>query len=185
MALADQKEAPLPSADHKPLRGDASRQASAASGRGKCPRPTRDQQKWGETEDPLSLQSQHRLGHHDPQPRPRGWPAGPRRPSLCRPHQRWRRGSGFDWTVSSETHCHDSPPPPSANQNTSLQPISAAASDSSRVGGPQRVTALRTHPAGTAVLGPAYSSSCRHCGKQTPPQTPAGMQGWPEGTWLV
>lgn len=44
VAPADQKEAPLPSPDRTPVRGDASRQASAASARGKCPRPTRDQQ---------------------------------------------------------------------------------------------------------------------------------------------
>lgn len=71
VAPADQKEAPLRSPDGTPVRCDASRQASAASVRGKCPRPTRDQQKRGETEDPHSLQSQHRLQHRPAAPPPR------------------------------------------------------------------------------------------------------------------
>lgn len=76
--------------------------------------------------------------------------------------------------------------PAPANQNSVLAAhLRCCFKDSSRVGGQQLVTALRTHPAGTAILGPAYSSSRRHCGKQAPPQTPARMQGWPEGTWLV
>ena len=98
-------------------RGKPLRQASAASVHGRL-----ETSKKGVRQRTPTAFNHSTDSSTDPRPRPRGWPARPRRPSLCRPHQRWRRGGGLDWTVSSETSCHSPQPLPSQSEQRPRSP---------------------------------------------------------------